>query len=1188
MRLPRRVSRHLLRILPFLAVSCLLAQGNQATQAPQPTTASTSPGPNSAPPDPDAPTRAGKRQKQKKKQDIRLRPGTGEITAGRPRVWTFDRVYPYIDAMARDLDSTRAVAPNPLDANAIQGTSVDLVQSLLRLGGSYDQSIANQNSVALRNQQIQQQNYDTNRANAIRQGRDWDRQHESLLTQQIALRKALTADQQALNQKQAASDALGNDATTDQKAAAAQAVTDAKTKVQNDQDQLTDNQTDLTDLGNRPTIPDPSGGTTVTPGDASNLLQSSALNASNLQSGWGMLPDDVRKSLLSQLGAAASYPASRQLDNFMTLIHERTSQQMRLLADEDMRGNNVYLLEFDIGLYATRSENHKVARVEYTIDGKDTPCSNAHVEQMYPDASAYNISQFNAAMHGWFFAGMLKLLSGIGFAGDYQRLHEQLNNSMLQSIYISGFGTGTNQFGWRFGPSPNEQMVSPGERSVYAYVVVPQACLNTLTKDADGFRTLTLTISKEWHTHDRADLIGAEDWSETNSADPEDVKRNQLSIELPDNTANLKIRQIAYDPAPAIPGSTASGAVLVEMDKDIDPNLVVTVGGNVLQRVRDWRGRATSPASDGDYFTTLDNQKVSVFGLLEADSMKPDTWIAATPRTLLINLSNTTAGGAAFPAIRLHAGSKARDITSDLSHVNAIRMGKIYLEPSSNPTRQAFIPLLYAPGLNPAPTVLADMWSKEDAKDFEVRIAATNSSGDPADLSSESQVYLTNPVREDKYLNSWPMTCRTHERALICSIKRETLLKKCLRTPPDEESSSPDDTSDVECCEAEDHLERAYSVYLVTPGTVVTTVSLDTVVKPPVVLKGLNVTLTPPDPPATGTKPTPLQSCEAASTKISGWKVRLQFDNLKTEVTQIKVGDLSTLVTPQRDPANLPESGTKSNTPVIESGTLTITIPSCELSKVTDNMDLVWPQGDNKSEKLGTLTNLRSVLLPTVTALEEGRVLQGSQFDSVDEIWVNRGQLTTADIGSNAILLGDVSTEGLLSYKIAGQMIPILYKDPAKGLTAPARQLWMEKTTLKAGDPAVYIIQGYPPPPPPAPDKADANANPAGAQQQQTKPGSYSATATVTLNGSPAATAIASGNPASQTEDNSGKQQTNNQQPPAGTPAPAAAAPASTGGSGTTGSSPGPATQPQSPPPPPSNPLVPAPPPISPAEKIHT
>src|SRR5665213_535384 len=159
MRLPRRVSRHLLRILPFLAVSCLLAQGNQATQAPQPTTASTSPGPNSAPPNPDAPTRAGKRQKQKKKHDIRLRPGTGEITAGRPRVWTFDRVYPYIDAMARDLDSTRAVAPNPLDANAIQGTSVDLVQSLLRLGGSYDQSIANQNSVALRNQQIQQQNY---------------------------------------------------------------------------------------------------------------------------------------------------------------------------------------------------------------------------------------------------------------------------------------------------------------------------------------------------------------------------------------------------------------------------------------------------------------------------------------------------------------------------------------------------------------------------------------------------------------------------------------------------------------------------------------------------------------------------------------------------------------------------------------------------------------------------------------------------------------------------------------------------------------------------------------------------------------------------------------------------------------------------------------------------------------------
>jgi hypothetical protein len=131
--------------------------------------------------------------------------------------------------------------------------------------------------------------------------------------------------------------------------------------------------------------------------------------------------------------------------------------------------------------------------------------------------------------------------------------------------------------------------------------------------------------------------------------------------------------QSSYSMNACAPGQCA--AVVLALDQPIDPNLVVTVNGTVLARVRDWRGRATSilpaPESGSDLLggsgatatggtspiAGSQNQPQRLFrnapGLLESDQLGPDTWYALDSHRLLLTISRQIAPEEEFPIIRL-------------------------------------------------------------------------------------------------------------------------------------------------------------------------------------------------------------------------------------------------------------------------------------------------------------------------------------------------------------------------------------------------------------------------------------------------------------------------------------------------------------------------------------------------------
>jgi len=94
--------------------------------------------------------------------------------------------------------------------------------------------------------------------------------------------------------------------------------------------------------------------------------------------------------------------------------------------------------------------------------------------EIIPRQSALNINEYQGTTNNTGILGLLKLLSGFGAQVNYQRQHEVYQNLLQQEVYASGFGKGTEEFGWTFGPLPGSKRIAPGQRTTYAVLVVPK------------------------------------------------------------------------------------------------------------------------------------------------------------------------------------------------------------------------------------------------------------------------------------------------------------------------------------------------------------------------------------------------------------------------------------------------------------------------------------------------------------------------------------------------------------------------------------------------------------------------------------------------------------------------------------------------------------------------------------------
>src|SRR5262249_14104142 len=124
----------------------------------------------------------------------------------------------------------------------------------------------------------------------------------------------------------------------------------------------------------------------------------------------------------------------------------------------------------------------------------------------------------------------------------------------------------------------------------------------------------------------------------------------------------------------------------ITLDVPIDPNLVISINGRPLQRVRDWRGRATSvlpPVQSLSDVPTTNNTAhgVATRSLLEVDTLQANSWFAVNSHNLIVNVSRTLAGDEDFPIIQISdPGKQPLVLPNDLDRgfseliINAFRL----------------------------------------------------------------------------------------------------------------------------------------------------------------------------------------------------------------------------------------------------------------------------------------------------------------------------------------------------------------------------------------------------------------------------------------------------------------------------------------------------------------------------------
>jgi hypothetical protein len=397
----------------------------------------------------------------------------GSITIAQPKIWQFERVSSLLDGLLRDVEGVSMADLTQLDPNAQNAAAVKFVQSALEVGVQYDQAAAVTNAISRQNFQIQSQ--------AQTQRFEADNAYIQLLTQQRNAQTAqLLAAQNTVNSLQPLADAKTISTEQQQELDAAKTrVASLTTSLATINDSI--GKASLSTLAAAPTLQN----TSVLPPASGAETHPSLLGFGDFLS---KLPQGVQDNLSTSL-KAPSLPATKRLDNFITLLYERLSREISVLQDDLVRNpdNVAYMLQFDVGLYPSKKATDHTARVEFQID-----CPGCKVYSLYPGQSSYNIGNFSASSKRTTLWGNLLTLIGFGASASYRHQQDQIQGSLIQSVYTAGFQDGMNddndpgnhnvpdgasaiqKFGWYYGAAPFERTVSPGIRSTFALVTVPR------------------------------------------------------------------------------------------------------------------------------------------------------------------------------------------------------------------------------------------------------------------------------------------------------------------------------------------------------------------------------------------------------------------------------------------------------------------------------------------------------------------------------------------------------------------------------------------------------------------------------------------------------------------------------------------------------------------------------------------
>jgi hypothetical protein len=841
-----------------------------------------------------------------------------------------------------------------------------MVQTLMRFGAQFDQAALLNNQTALESFRAKQQG-ELDRLKA------YDRYMNALLEQRNTLSESLSA---AEKKRALASDDLSKAPDEKGKLDAQARYEAADKQVQDLQKQVSDVNTTISSAGGAPGLSAPPG--VQNTDGSSSASDNGKLTSATMVSGWGSLPNDLKDLIKSQI-KSPSLPATKEFDNHLTLLYERLTRQLGAINDDISRDPNhrFYLMQFDVGLYPSNHSANNVARVEYQLTG----CSGSYSYQLYPGMSAYNIAEYTARSQGSIFSGALKLLNGLGASGDYQRLKEEMNSALTQSVYTSGFGSGTDRFGWYYGPNPSEQLVVPGIRTTYAFIVAPADC-----------NTLNIITSARWQKRNKA----------ADSTLP-DVNRFQVAIPHLDET--LHVKHLAYDPITYTgPAKPTVGTLEIELSTDIDPNMIVSVGGMLLKRVRDSRGRATAVSANGagpsaQNLLAVSGNGSANRGLLEADQLSTDTWYPVNPRTLLVSVSSDAAGSK-FPSIRLESGEIGRDITDILSSAESVRVGDRLFSPigswQGHLPQSTFLPLFYADTSQSERKLSIAIANKKVIKDKDgqlhiqnmaIRLSAsgTGLTGERVPLSANSQVILSD-LHHLGGSRNWSLGCEPQSGDLVCMLPVGGIGASC----PDES----------EC--GRDGLPASLTVRVIDPGR----------------FQGDQEFSTDADPvPHFGHTISTEEHINASTGTVDGWNVDITYENLERQFGNLfLIGTDNGQIQFDRPDPEVPD------------GIIHFFIEKEKYKVLGDNLSLWgWDRLANKSVPLGRVTGVASALAPKIESISADGLMSGRTLGAVEKLFVQHTEVPI-QVGVNEVTVDMSKTKpGFMYFQYAGVRLPVKY-----------------------------------------------------------------------------------------------------------------------------------------------------------------
>jgi hypothetical protein len=216
--------------------------------------------------------------------------------------------------------------------------------------------------------------------------------------------------------------------------------------------------------------------TTPTIGDQT-FSSTDSTQAPDATASTAPLDSDALQKVFGNILQNPKLPATMQMDNVIELLRQRLAREFGVMYDDLSRQSSEYdhyLAQFDIGLLAGRHGKKQHPRVIIHFTG-----NNVLAYDLFPSGAAYNTATGQSKTTRIGISGAAQTLFGFGLSAAFNHSRNQLRSSLSQTMYISGFGTGSSQFGWTFGTAPFEDFISPGSRSVYAILLVPKGLQKT-------------------------------------------------------------------------------------------------------------------------------------------------------------------------------------------------------------------------------------------------------------------------------------------------------------------------------------------------------------------------------------------------------------------------------------------------------------------------------------------------------------------------------------------------------------------------------------------------------------------------------------------------------------------------------------------------------------------------------------